>query len=602
MSQRLYLATDGKQESPTIAQVYRTVPAIQATAPCMEVLDAFFQQPDLYALPVIDGNNAPIALIERRLFVEFFGKPYTREVHGKKTILDFIKRGTLRELQQPIMVDVATSLDDVAAIIIDKGMQHMVSGVVVTCEGGYAGIANGHDLLDAITQRKQAELYYLAHYDQLTRLPNRMLFIDRLTQACLETTRKKTRIGLMFIDLDRFKQINDSLGHSVGDALLCAVARRLQGCAREIDTIARLGGDEFAYLMDGLDDASDANIVAQRIVEAMQAPFMIMGHELFITASIGIAICPDDGADMAQLLARADAAMYDTKKNGRNGYRQYVPGLAMYSSEHMVIEMELRNAIDNDELRLFYQPQINLDSGQVIGVEALIRWRHPARGFLSPAQFIEIAEQSGLIIPIGGWVLREACRQIRKWIDAGLPPLRMAVNVSALQFHQEDFVSLVQRAIEEHQIDPRLIELELTESIVMHNADAVLDTLKKLKEIGVLLVIDDFGTGFSSLSYLRRFPIDQLKIDQSFVRAIEKTPVNESIVRAIIALGQSLSLKIVAEGTETEAELAILKACQCNEAQGYYFLRPSPADDFVAWLIAHQQMTQTIGDTQACMF
>lgn len=567
----------------------------------MEVLESFFQQPDLYALPVIDGNNAPVTLIERRLFVEFFGKPYTREVHGKRTILDFISRGTLRELQQPIMVDVATSLDDVAAIIIDKGMQHMVSGVIVTNEGGYAGIANGHDLLDAITQRKQAELYYLAHYDQLTKLPNRMLFIDRLTQACLETTRKKTCIGLMFIDLDRFKQINDSLGHSVGDALLCAVARRLQGCAREIDTIARLGGDEFAYLMDGLDDANDANIVAQRIVETMQAPFMIMGHELFVTASIGIAICPDDGVEVAHLLARADAAMYDTKKNGRNGYRQYAPGLEMYSSERMVIEMELRNAIDNDELRLFYQPQINLDSGQVIGVEALIRWRHPARGFLSPAQFIEIAEQSGLIIPIGGWVLRAACRQIREWLDAGLPPLRMAINVSALQFHQEDFVSLVKSAIEENQIDPRLIELELTESIVMHNADAVLDTLKKLKDIGVLLVIDDFGTGFSSLSYLRRFPIDQLKIDQSFVRAIEKTPVNESIVRAIIALGQSLSLKIVAEGTETEAELAILKSCQCDEAQGYYFLRPSPADDFVAWLIAHQQMTQSIGETQACM-
>jgi diguanylate cyclase (GGDEF)-like protein len=568
----------------------------------MEVLDVFFQKPDLYALPVTDGNNTPVALIERRLFVEFFGKPYTREVHGKKTILDFINRGSLRELQQPIIVDVSTSLDDVAAIIIGKGIQHMVTGVVVTSEGSYAGIANGHDLLDAITQRKQAELYYLAHYDQLTKLPNRMLFLDRLTQACLETTRKQTRIGLMFIDLDRFKQINDSLGHSVGDALLCAMARRLQGCAREVDTVARLGGDEFAYLMDGLDSSNDVHIVAQRIVEAMQAPFMIMGHELFVTASIGIAICPDDGVDITQLLAKADAAMYDAKKSGRNGYRQYVPGLAMYSSERMIIEMDLRNAIDNDELRLFYQPQINLDSGQVIGVEALIRWRHPTRGFLSPAQFIEIAEQSGLIIPIGGWVLRAACRQIKEWLDAGLPPLRMAVNVSALQFHQKDFVSLVKRAIEEHQIDPRLLELELTESIVMHNADAVLDTLKKLKGIGVLLVIDDFGTGFSSLSYLRRFPIDQLKIDQSFVRAIEKTPVNESIVRAIIALGQSLSLKIVAEGTETEAELAILRACQCDEAQGYFFLRPSPADDFVVWLSSHQKMTQSIGEAQACMF
>ena len=601
MSQRLYQPIDGKLESPTIAQVCRYIPPMREDARCIDVLEAFFRHPEIYALPVTDNDNTPLALIERKVFVEFFGKPYTKEVHGKKSILHFIHHGILRGLQPPIIIDAVTSLDDVAAIIIDKGMQHMVSGVIVTVDGGYAGVANGHDLLDAITQRKQTELYYLAHYDQLTGVPNRMLFIDRLTQACLETPRKKTRVGTMFIDLDRFKQINDSLGHRFGDALLRAVAQRLQGCARDVDTVARLGGDEFAYLMDGLNDPADAAIVAQRIVEAMQKPFSIMGHELFVTASIGIATCPDDGMEVATLLAKADAAMYDAKTKGRNGYRQYMPGLTMYSSDHMAIEMDLRNALENDELVLFYQPQVSFTTGQVIGVEALLRWRHPIRGLLSPAQFIEIAEQSGLIIPIGGQVLRKACLQLRTWLDAGLPPLRMAVNVSALQFHQEDFAHLVRTAIEENHIDPRLLELELTENIVMQNVDTVLSTLKKLKEIGVMLAIDDFGTGFSSLSYLRRFPIDQLKIDQSFVRAIEKIPVNQSIVRAIIALGQSLSLKVVAEGAETDAELEILRACQCDEAQGYYFLRPSPVDDFVAWLSSHQQIAKSIGNAQACM-
>ena len=600
MAKFLYLADNEKLESPSVAEVHRYITPVSADTRCLDVLEYFFQNPGLYALPVTDAGNVPVALVERKVFVEFFGKPYTREVHGKKPILQFIESKAIHEIQ-PIIVDAATSLDDVATIIIGNGMQHMVSGFIVTEGGRYAGVANGHDLLDAITQREQAKLYYLAHYDQLTKLPNRMLFIDRLTQACRETARKDTLVGLMFIDLDRFKQVNDSLGHSVGDALLCAVAQRLRNCARECDTVSRLGGDEFAYLMDDLNGLAGADIVASRIIEAMQLPFTIMGHELFMTASIGIAIYPSDDTEVAGLLAKADAAMYETKKNGRNGYRQYVPGLAMYTSDHMLLEMDLRSAVENDEFVLFYQPQVNLVTGRVIGVEALIRWRHPARGLLFPAQFIEIAEQSGLIIRIGDWVLREACRQLKAWGDAGLPPLRMAVNVSALQFRQDGFAHAVKTIIDETGVDPTLVDFELTESIVMHHADAVLNTLEALKKIGVKLVIDDFGTGFSSLSYLRRFPIDCLKIDQSFVRAIEHTPVNESIVRAIIALAQSLSLKIVAEGTETDAELAVLTACQCDEAQGYYFLRPSPAEDFVSWLSAYRGITANNGDTLPCM-
>lgn len=590
MTQFLYLADTGRPESPSVAEVHRYITPVATNTSCLTVLDLFFQNHELYALPVTNAEDVPVALVERQSFVEFFGRPFTREVHGKKTILQFLASESIMG-SMPIMVDASTSTDDVARIIIDKGMQHMVSGFIVTKDGRYVGVANGHSLLDEITRRKQAELYYLAHYDQLTGVPNRMLLSDRLTQACREAVRKGTLVGLMFVDLDRFKQVNDSLGHSVGDFLLRAVVQRLQSSARDCDTVARLGGDEFAILLDGLKDPVDADIVARRVIDSLQPPFSIMGHELFITASLGIAIYPKDDNDVGNLLIKADAAMYEAKRNGRNGYRAYVAGLSMYSLDRMSLETDLRNAVDNEEFVLFYQPQVNLATGQVIGVEALIRWQHPKRGLLSPAHFIQIAEETGLIVSIGNWVLRNACLQLKAWMDAGLPLLRMAVNVSAIQFHQANFCGNVKAIIHEIGVDPALIEFELTESIVMHHSTGVLDTLEELKRVGVMLAIDDFGTGFSSLSYLRRFPIDCLKIDQSFIRSIESMPVNEAIVRAIIALAQSLSLGVVAEGIETEAELAVLKTCHCTEAQGYHYLRPLPAEDFAAWLFDYRSMS-----------
>lgn len=595
------LSADWPTEQLCVISIAHPAPLVSATVRCLDVLETFFRHPEVYALPVIGQNDTPVTLIERQSFVEFFSQPYAREVYGKKSILRFIADGFMQRTQAPIIVDAATSLDDVATIIIDKGMQHMVSGFIVTANGRYAGVANGHDLLDAITQRRQAELYYLAHHDQLTGLPNRLLFIDRLTQACRETARNGTHAGLLFIDLDRFKQVNDSLGHSVGDALLRSVSERLQAGSRATDTIARLGGDEFAYLIPDMDHSNIAHIVAQRIIEAMRPPFSIMGHELFMTASIGIALCPDDDRDINSLLAKADTAMYEAKKNGRNGYQQYAPELKIYSPEHMLLETDLRNAIVNREFVLFYQPQIDLASGRTLGVEALIRWQHRQYGLLSPGRFIEIAENTGLIVPLGHWVLREACQQLKAWCDAGIPPLRMAINVSALQFRQANFANTVRTTIEETGVDPHLIELELTESIVMHNANDVLRTLAELKNIGVSLALDDFGTGFSSLSYLRRFPIDLLKIDQSFIRDVANMPVNESIVRAIIALGRSLSLQIIAEGVETEAELTTLRSCQCDAVQGYHFLPPASADDFFSWLSARQQRNTSCGARQTCM-
>jgi EAL domain-containing protein (putative c-di-GMP-specific phosphodiesterase class I) len=336
--------------------------------------------------------------------------------------------------------------------------------------------------------------------------------------------------------------------------------------------------------MDGLGHTDAAHQLGERVLAAMQMPFVIQGRELFITASIGLALYPFDDDNCENLLAKADAAMYDAKANGRNAFRHYAPGLSIYSAERLSLETELRYALDNNELVLHYQPQICLANGRVVGVEALVRWQHPTRGLLAPIHFIGIAEESGLIVGIGYWVLREACRQQQEWVRHGLAPLRMSVNISAVQFQQPDFSMRVQQVLRETGIDAAHVELELTESIVMHHAAAVLGTLNTLKGLGLRLAIDDFGTGFSSLSYLRRFPVDRLKIDQSFIRDIEKLPVNESIVRAIAALAKSLSLEIVAEGTETQTELSLVKAVGCHEAQGYFYSKPLPAPALVQWL------------------
>lgn len=570
-------------EAPVIRQLCRWCLPVSTSRLCADVLDMFIEDADLYALPLIDTTGSPCALIERHAYVEYFSRRFTIEIHGKRTLAEAIDSLPVVN-RRPIVVDAATSIDNVAQIIIDAGMQHMVSGFIITQDEEYLGIANGHDLLNNIAQRKQEELYYLAHYDPLTKLPNRLLMADRLTMACRESMRDGKLVGLLFVDLDRFKQINDTMGHRFGDFLLQAVADRLEGCIRAIDTVSRLGGDEFAILLEHLTDVQDAEMLAQRIVDALQRPFTILEHELFVTASIGIAIYPRDDVDVGNLFAKADAAMYEAKESGRNAFRKYVPGLSKNSLEHLSLEADLRHALERDELILHYQPQINVASGTVIGVEALIRWQHPTRGMVSPAAFIPIAEESGFIIDIGRWVLWEACRQQQEWLRSGMPPLRMAINISAVQFRRSNFVDIVRDVLQETGIDPALIELELTESIAMHRASEVLNTLRELKALGVKLAIDDFGTGFSSLSYLQRFPIDRLKIDQSFIRGIENMPANRSIVQAIVAMAQTLALDVIAEGVGTEAEYACTCACACNEVQGYFHSRPLPADDFLAWL------------------
>ncbi|MDO9197693.1 bifunctional diguanylate cyclase/phosphodiesterase [Rhodoferax sp.] len=577
-----YLKFKDLQGATSVRQLHQVLAPVADTMLCCDVLNLFLEDETLSAIPVVDGIGVPRALIERHAYIEYFSRLYSIELFGKKRLeqLGELAAGINK---QPIVVDSATSIDDVAAIIIDAGMQHMVSGFIVTEGEKYLGVGNGHGLLNHITQRKQAELYYLAHYDQLTRLPNRMLMNDRLQMACRDSDRSNTLVGLMFVDLDRFKQINDTMGHSFGDILLQAVAERLESCIRGNDTVARLGGDEFAVLLQKLEQPGDADTTAQRIVESFRMPFSILDREVFVTASLGVAIYPRDEPDSCNLLAKADAAMYEAKTSGRNAFRVYRPGLSMHSMDHLSLEADLRHAINREELVLYYQPQVNVASGTLIGVEALVRWQHPQRGLLSPAAFIGIAEDSGMIIDIGNWVLREACRQQRAWSLGQIPPLRMAINISAVQFRRDDFTDIVRTIIEETEVDPGYIELELTENVAMHHADAVLNTLRELKRIGVKLAIDDFGTGFSNLSYLQRFPFDRLKIDQSFVRGIENMPANKSIVQAIVSLARSLSLEVVAEGVETAAEYAQTSACACDEIQGYFHARPMPAADMLTW-------------------
>lgn len=570
-------------DNPTVVRLLNnTAPVLEDTL-CLSVLELFQKQPSLYAIPVINHHNHPVGIVERNSFVEIFIRPYAKELNAKKSITDFMNK-------TPVIVDKETSIDDIARIIVDAGMQHMVSGFIATDEGQYLGIANGHNLLTEITQRKQANLFKLAHFDQLTKLPNRVLFLDRLNMAIIQSDRQQTQVGLLFIDLDKFKHFNDSMGHSFGDELLIAVAERLIGCAREGETVARLSGDEFTILLDNVKSKVEIDVLCTRILEAMKQPLQIMGREVFITVSIGAAMCPNDDDQPAGLMVKADAAMYEAKRNGRNAYRHYVPGMNLYSYERMTLGTDLRMALERNEFELFYQPQVLLSTGKVVGNEALIRWRHPVRGLLPPVHFIEIIEDSGLIVPIGKWVIEEACRQQMIWMRMGLEPMCMSVNISAMQFYQSDFCEMVKSIVMDSGIQPEHLELELTESVCMHDVASVLIPLQELHEFGIKLAIDDFGTGFSNLSYLNKFPIDRLKIDQSFIRNIDSEPVNIEIVRAIVALGRSMSLELVAEGVETDSEMDLAESCGCEFVQGYRFSKPLPADQLEIWLNQFSKM------------
>ena len=424
------------------------------------------------------------------------------------------------------------------------------------------------------------QITHSAEHDFLTGLPNRMLLNDRVNQAIALAPRHHKRVAVLFLDLDGFKHINDSLGHPTGDKLLQSIAKRLVECVRASDTVSRQGGDEFVVLLSEVERSEDTAITARRMLQSVAEAHSIDHHDLHVTTSIGVSVFPDDGLDAETLIKNADTAMYQAKENGRQSYKFFKPAMNVRAVERQAIEESLRRALERQEFEVHYQPKVSLKTGEITGAEALLRWTHPARGPISPAQFIPIAEDCGLIRPIGNWILREACRQARAWLDTGLPLASMAVNISAIQFRNENFLQEVFATLEETGLDPKFLELELTESVLMKHAESTEVILKTLRARGVQLAVDDFGTGYSSLSYLRRFAIDALKIDQSFVRQITTTPSETTIVTAVISMGRSLNLRVVAEGVENLEELAFLQAHQCDQAQGYYFSRPVVAPQF----------------------
>jgi diguanylate cyclase (GGDEF)-like protein/PAS domain S-box-containing protein len=463
-----------------------------------------------------------------------------------------------------------SAIEDSAAPIHDRGGR--VIGAVIVF----------HDVSAA--RAMSLQMTHSAQHDLVTNLPNRLLLNDRITQAISLARRQNRSIAVIFLDLDRFKYINDSLGHAIGDQLLQSVSKRLLAGVRGSDTVSRQGGDEFVILLSEITYPEDAGTSAKKILRSLSAPHSIGGQDLHIGGSIGISIYPEDGEDAETLIKNADTAMYHAKENGRNNFQFFKAEMNLKAVERQSLEGGLRRALERKEFLLHYQPKVNLDTGEITGVEALIRWQQPDRGLVPPAQFVPVAEDCGLIVQIGRWVLREACRQARAWQDAGLPPLPITVNVSAVEFRDKGFVECVREILAETGLEARYLGLELTEGVLMDDAKSTAAVLQELKVMGVHLAVDDFGTGYSSLSYLRQFPIDVLKIDQSFVNQITADPDDSSIVSAIINMGKSLKHLVVAEGVETPEQRAYLQTQHCEEGQGYLFSRPLAAAQFAQLL------------------
>jgi diguanylate cyclase (GGDEF)-like protein/PAS domain S-box-containing protein len=459
-----------------------------------------------------------------------------------------------------------SAIEDSAAPIHDRG-GHIIGAVIVF-----------HDVSAARAMSHQ--MTHSAQYDLVTNLPNRLLLNDRITQSISLARRQNRPIAVLFLDLDRFKYINDSLGHATGDKLLQSVSKRLLAGVRASDTVSRQGGDEFVILLSEITYPEDAATSANKILHALSGPHSIEGQDLHIDGSIGISVYPEDGEDAETLIKNADTAMYHAKENGRNNFQFFEAEMNLQAVERQSLEGGLRDALAREEFLLHYQPKVNLGTGEITGVEALIRWQHPVRGLVLPAQFVPIAEDCGLIIQIGRWVLYEACRQAREWRDAGLPFKRVSVNVSAVEFRHKDFVEGVRKILSETGLEARYLDLELTEGVLMEDAESAAAVLQELKTMGIQVVVDDFGTGYSSLSYLRQFAVDVLKIDQSFVHHISGDSNDSAIVNAIIDMGKNLKLRVIAEGVETQKQREYLQTQNCAEGQGYLFSRPLAAAQF----------------------
>jgi diguanylate cyclase (GGDEF)-like protein/PAS domain S-box-containing protein len=487
-------------------------------------------------------------------------------------IMSLIKRGALTEHFETVRLGKGNKRIDVSLTI----------SPIKDAEGNIIGASKiARDI--RLSKESQARIQYLAHYDSLTGLPNRALLAERMTSAIANAARYSYRFALLFVDLDRFKLVNDSLGHEIGDRLLKSVAKRMQTSVRSTDTIARVGGDEFIVLLSQIPSAEVVANIAEKLINVVSQPYKIEEHDLVVTASAGISIYPNHGRDAGSLMRSADASMYSAKEAGRNRYQFHSEDLTSSATDRVRLERELRGAAERGEIFTVYQPQIELATGQVTGVEVFMRWQHPKLGLVSPENFIPIAEDSGLIISLGECVMRDSCSQARRWCDQhGLR--RVAVNVSAVQFRQKNFTDIVLAAIAETGLRPECLELEVTESVVMREVESAMHKMRALDAHGIKIAIDDFGTGYSSLSYLRQFAVDRLKIDKSFVRDLPDKDA-EAIVRAIVAMGRSLGLRVIAEGVETEAQAKFLQSIECDESQGYLYAKPMVASEFEVWLV-----------------
>ncbi|MHB8742384.1 MAG: EAL domain-containing protein [Sulfuricaulis sp.] len=561
----------------TVIQQKRTETALrQSENQLRAIIDA---EPECVKILNADGivlqmNATGLAMLEASDPAQVIGRPVLR-------LLKPEYREPFRSFSEDILRGNKGKME--FEIIGFKGTHRWLETHAVLLPDDSSGVPRILSITRDITERKQTEkrLNQLAHFDSLTELPNRLQFIEHLEQAMADADQHERLAAVIFLDLDNFKYINDSLGHEKGDLLLREVALRLSGVVRRGDTIARLSGDEFALVLANMKHVDDATYLSQKILDVFHLPFRISGNDFFITASLGITLYPFDDRSAQELLRNADVAMYRAKDTGKNNYQFYIAEMTAKANERLALENDLRSALAQGELSLHYQPIADCKTGRIVGMEALLRWQHPRRGMISPAQFIPLAEETGLIVPIGAWVLRAACEQCQAWQKLGFTSLYVAVNLSSRQFHQKDLPAFISGVLQETSLNPGTLGLELTEGLVMQQAEASVNTLRELKAMDIRIAIDDFGTGYSSLSYLKRFPIDVLKIDQSFIRDISDDPDDAAIVITIITMAHSLGLKVVAEGVETEQQLSFLREHRCDAMQGYFFSKPLPAEQFV---------------------
>ncbi|MDR7231443.1 diguanylate cyclase (GGDEF)-like protein [Caulobacter sp. BE264] len=538
--------------------------------------ERFREEPDTLIIPVLDHDDRPIGLVERNAFFLRMAAEYGRALYANRPISTLMDR-------EPLVVDADTELAEFTSDSLSYRASDLLRGFIVTENERYLGVGTVLALLQASNEtnrRGVAQIARLAHFDPLTDLPNRVLFQKSLSEALARRSRKGDALAVHFVDLDRFKTVNDTLGHPLGDALLKIAAERLRGCVREGDTVARLGGDEFAVVQTGLDDGNGATRLAARIVEAMAAPFDLQGHHVVIGASVGVSLAPTDGDDADELLKKADMALYRAKADGRGAYHFFERAMDEQLQARRALELDLRRALQAGEFELVYQPLYHLGAERVTGCEALLRWYHPERGTVSPADFIPLAEEIGLIVQLGEWVLRRACAEAANWPEH----VRLAVNLSPAQFRDRGLVRTVVSALAASGLSANRLELEITESVLLQDNAANMTMLHDLKALGVRISMDDFGTGYSSLSYLRSFPFDKIKIDQTFVRDILHDSDAMAIIKAVLDLGASMGVTTTAEGVETLEQLNALRGQGCAEIQGYFISRPAPASEIARML------------------